>query len=229
VSKQNRQVTHTRPELRLPNVDSSDSPQPLLFPCVVTRLEGTPPLARCRTWIQGRDFHELGVAAAEQLDTTADSCGFTVVEPENAPGRTFLEVLHRNGEALVGPMAGPRVPSNVSASPFYFLDDLIERLSLNEGTSPSAVTASHRYIVTVRYASIWDRGVYPPPRSKRESDASYRDRCAAAENFLIDRTSQQGFFAAQYSVPVCDWTACDLTGVIELVYQHLPTSEPCRE
>jgi hypothetical protein len=226
VSETYLQATRVRHELRPPDAASSDSVWPLSFPCVVTRLKGDPPLVRCRTWIQGRNLRELGVAAAQELDATADGCEFTLVEPDNASGRMFLEVLRQDAEALVGPMAGPKTPLGLSRSPRYVLEDLIRLLCLSDDVTGSAVYTVGRYVLTVRYASTSDEVVYPPPRLQNESEESYRGRCAAAEILLIERASYQGFFALQYSVPPCDWTARDLASVIDLVYRHLPASEP---
>jgi hypothetical protein len=227
VSRNHRLAKRKCHELRPPIVTSDDNRWPLSFPCVVTQLNGDPPpLARCRTWIQGRDLGELGAAAAQELGASTDCCEFTMVEPDNAPGRMFLEVLCVDAAALVGPMAGPKTPASLSTSARYVLEHLIELLGLSDGVTGPAGAAARPYVVTVRYASMWGEVAYPPPRLQNESNESYQARCAAVESFLIDRASQQGFFALQYSVPPCDWTAGDLASVIDLAYGHLPTNEP---
>ncbi len=203
---------------------STDVMPPLFFPCVVTRLDREAPPARCRTWIQGRDLRELAEAAAQELDTCAGSCAFTILAPDSPPGRVFIEVLHETNDALVGPMAGPSVPPALSTMPQYHLDDLMGLLGLAD--APDTATAQTRYVATVRYSSIWDAPVYPPDRKEGEGDAAYRARCAAVENLLIDRASHQGFFPLQCPVPANEWTSGDLGQVVDLLYQQLPTCEP---
>jgi hypothetical protein len=207
---------------------SSDPMQPLSFPCVVTRLEGEPPLASRRTWIQGRSLRELSIAAAHVLEAADDGCAFTIIEPEWPKGRVFLNVLRHapTAEALVGPMAGPRPTGRLSETPRHSLDELIESLGVDNDPRCRMPASRTLHVVTVRHASVWTHVTEPLVQHENESKASYRSRCTAAEDQRIDRASGQGFYPIAYAVPAVDWTAYDFAQVIDLAYQRLPVTEP---
>ncbi len=207
---------------------SNDAMPSLSFPCVVTRLEGAPPLARRRTWIHGRNLHELGIAAARELKEAEDRCAFTIIEPEWPTGRVYLDVLRHApaAEALVGPMAGPRLVRRLSDTPRHSLDELVELLGLHNDSGCRMPSARTLHVVTVRHASEWAHVTEPLVPRENESGASYRSRCAAVENQRIDRASGQGFYPIVYAVPAGDWSAHDFAQLIDLVYQQLPATEP---
>jgi hypothetical protein len=81
------------------------------FPCVVTARDGATPTGSRRIWIKGHDLAALARAAAEQLDASSDACGYLLFSPKVPhPSGVFLEVVHDDCSALVGPMAGPTLP-----------------------------------------------------------------------------------------------------------------------
>jgi hypothetical protein len=192
------------------------------FPCAIHRFVDSRPNRR-RVWIKGHDLRALALAATAQLRVAVDQCAYGIVRPESVESSLFLEVDHPEGDALVGPMAGPVPPPSMSADERRSLDDLIAALGFSQ--SPGARQLGH-YEVIVKYSPIGARPRYPPVREKRDTDAHYQKRLDAAQEWWIERARHQGIHLVKYDVPPRDWTAHDVEMLMLLAYQLLPTNEP---
>jgi len=201
----------------------------LSFPCVIHRLGNGPRPVRRRVWIKGHDLRALGLAATAQLGTTEDQCKYGMVVPETAKTSVFLEVAHREGDALVGPMAGPLPPPTMAMEYRVSLDALVAMLGLalpDGDISGRGADCCGRYIVIVTYSPIWQRNPFPPIRQENETDAKFQERFDAAERIRLERTRHQGIHVIAYDVPSQEWTAHDLEMLMVLAYRLLPTNEP---
>jgi len=198
----------------------------LSFPCTIHPSPDGSGLTHRRVWIKGHDLRALALAATAQLGVTEDQCEYGVVLPETANSHVFLEISHLNGDALVGPMAGPLPPSTMPLDEHFPLDALIVHLGLE--TLDGAAPGRHgerpgRYTVVVTYLPIWQRQPFPPDRQARESDAAYQERF---ERIRIERSSRQGIHVVAYDRPAQEWTAHDFERLFVLMYRLLPTDEP---
>ncbi len=198
----------------------------LSFPCTIhPSPEGLGRTQR-RVWIKGHDLRTLALAATAQLGVTEDQCEYGIVLPETAKTLVFLEVSHPNGDALVGPMAGPLPPSTLPLEEHFSLDALIMLLGLDtlDGSVPERrAERTGRHTVVVTYLPICQREPFPPQRQARESEAAYQERF---ERMRIDRSSRQGIHVIAYDVPAQEWTAHDLEMLLVLMYRLLPSDEP---
>jgi hypothetical protein len=198
----------------------------LSFPCAIHRPgNGSTPLRR-RVWIKGHDFRTLAAAATVQLGAAEDQCRYGIVWPETGKDRLFLEISHPNGEALVGPMAGPLPPATMPLDEQFSLDTLIIQLGLdtpNGDVQRRDAVGSSRYAVMVTYSPIWQPRPFLPRQDARETDTERQDQFERAR---IERSSRQGFHVIAYDVPAQEWTAHDLEMLLVLAYRLLPTDEP---
>jgi hypothetical protein len=194
----------------------------LSFRCAVTNRDGATPTGCRRTWIKGHDLAALALAATEQLETSPDACEYRLFSPKvPSPPGVFLEVLHDNRSALVGPMAGPTPPATLTPNRGCSLTDLLKHVGLGPECD-----GAHTYPVVVTYSGVFRDVANPPLRKPVESDRQYRERCAAAESMRLERACHEGVHVARYDRAPATWGAEDLECLMALAYQYLPTREP---
>jgi hypothetical protein len=202
----------------------------LSFPCTLHRFGSGSQPERRRVWIKGHNLRSLAVAATTQLGVTPERCEYALVRSDGGVKSAWLEVTHADGDALVGPFAGPLPPSTMSRERTFSLDALLALLGF-DSTSDHHLehddTAHPRdYLVVVAYSPISHQQPFPPVRQPREDDRRYAERRRVAENTRIERSRLQGFHLVSYDVAPKDWTAHDIDMLLMLAYGLLPTTEP---
>jgi hypothetical protein len=156
----------------------------LSFPCVIHRVIDSRPTRR-RVWIKGHDLRTLALAATARLGAEESQCRYRIVVPESIKASVFLEVDHREGDALVGPTAGPLPPPTMPVDEVFSLDALIVVLGL---VPSQGADQAGRYHVVVTYSPIRARDPYPPVRAERETDTQYQERRRLAERVGFEPT-----------------------------------------